>query len=97
MTNTFDLPYLVDNGYGHGWATDYAKGCKLVRWKDDGDYSVLDANGDPLGWGETKEEALNHARSILTERRRIADGIPAKWAEREEWRKSHPLQQPPMK
>lgn len=50
-----------------------------MRWTDDNDYSVLGPDGKPLGWGETKEEAIDNARAMLTERRRKADGVvPAK-------------------
>ena len=79
MPNTFDLDYLVDNGRLRGWLTDYEPGCRLAHWTEDNDYSVLDQNNKPLGWGETPDEAISQARYILTKRRREHDGvIPAK-------------------
>lgn len=75
MTATFDLDYLVDNGQLHGWLTATEAGCRMVRWTDDDTFSVQDANGNNLGWGETKEDALQDARMRLTDRRRKTDGI----------------------
>lgn len=71
----FDLDYLVDNGKRAGWLTDYEPGCKLVQWLDDNSYSVLDASGKPLGWGDTADDAFQDARCILTNRRRECDGV----------------------
>lgn len=76
--HAFDLDYLVDNGRLRGWPTDYERGVYLVRWSD-GDYSIVDQAGKPLGWGETEEEAISNAQYILTNRRRDRDGVvPAK-------------------
>jgi hypothetical protein len=75
----FDLEYLVDNGTLRNWPTDVEPGCTLARWRDDNDYSILDANGKPLGWGDSILDAVTSARIILTDRRRQRDGIiPAK-------------------
>jgi hypothetical protein len=71
----FDLDYLRDNGTLRNWPTLEEPGCRLVRWADDGDYSVLAADGKPLGWGETESDAVDSARCYLTERRRKADGV----------------------
>lgn len=79
---TFDLEYLRDNGTLRNWPTLVENGCQMGRWKeDDGEdsFSVLDANGKPLGWGETKEDAIHQAQYVLTCRQRQRDGVvPAK-------------------
>ncbi len=75
----FDLDYLVDNGRAYGWQTDYAQGVVLVREQDDElsevSYAVLDADNKPIGWGEDEDDAIRTARRILTDRRRLADGV----------------------
>lgn len=75
----FDLDYLVDNGQLAGWPTAIEPNCILVQWRDDGTWSVLDANDRPIGWGETEDDAILLARCELTDRRRKRDGvIPAR-------------------
>lgn len=78
MSNAFDLEYLVDNGRLTGWASDFEHGCMLVHYIDDDDYSVHDAHGKPLGWGETEKDAISSARYLLTKRRREKDGVVPK-------------------
>lgn len=73
------ITYLRDNGKLTGWPTMQEEGCKLVQWTDDLDFSVLDAQGKPLGWGEDAEEAMRAAVHFLTNRQRKLDGVvPAK-------------------
>jgi hypothetical protein len=57
----FDLDYLVDNG------TACEPGCVLIRYGE-GDYSVLDANNQPIGWGVTPAGALRSAHAVLARR-----------------------------
>jgi len=72
----FDLDYLVDNGKLSGWETDYERGCVLIKWdSEDEEYSVLDADNDVIGGGDTIQDALKDARCYLTDRRRARDGI----------------------
>lgn len=79
MANTFDLEYLVDNGTLRNWPTAVEPACQMVRWTDDSSYSVRDSAGGYLGYGDTKAEALDAARCLLTDRRRKRDGVvPAK-------------------
>lgn len=79
---TFDLDYLVDNGRLYGWESDIEPGCAMMRYTDpDGfiSYSVHNASGKPIGYGDDKADAIWSARYLLTDRRRAADGIvPAK-------------------